>query len=408
MSNLFTVGMYKLGDHYFTAAETCNFEQINPKTLEYLEKHDTNKCFGLGLVSAHPLTDPKTGTVYNVGASMMTGLKYHVLKISPSESSTSADNLLANSKSICSFQPSSFTKFGYAHSFGMSENYIVLVEQPFVTSLPKILGAVMSPGQCIKDWTEWRARKTSNRFFIIDKESGKLFDGFEIYSKNPFFFYHFINCFEDGDSLIVDLIAFPDDGVQEAVMLKNLRNPEQDEGTNLAEAQRFKIPIIQKGSKDIPEKMDLSKSSSTSATAIREGKRIILEPEILTKKGIEFPSLNKNFIGQKYKYFYGTGFVTKNGSYQNSVCKFDLELKTSSIWRENEHYYLSEPIFIANPSGVTEDDGILVVTVTDDRESARDFLLFLDGKTMKEVGRATFKASIPLSLHGVFTPENQE
>ena len=104
-------------------------------------------------------------------------------------------------------------------------------------------------------------------------------------------------------------------------------------------------------------------------------------------------------MSRKNKFFYATGTICKN-FFTNSICKVDKEKKETTLWRDTDFYYPGEVIFIPNPNGKDEDDGILISACSNiengsDESSSKDFLLFVDAKTMKELGRAKFKAHIP-------------
>jgi len=49
---------------------------------------------------------------------------------------------------------------------------------------------------------------------------------------------------------------------------------------------------------------------------------------------------------------------------------------------------------------------VLITAVVDNREKTRDFLLFLDAKTMKELGRAYFTEEIPSAVHGIWLSDD--
>ena len=54
-----------------------------------------------------------------------------------------------------------------------------------------------------------------------------------------------------------------------------------------------------------------------------------------------------------------------------------------------------EPIFIPNPESMEEDAGVLMTTCSDVRNGEKDYVIFLDAKTMTELGRAAVAAQIP-------------
>ena len=60
-----------------------------------------------------------------------------------------------------------------------------------------------------------------------------------------------------------------------------------------------------------------------------------------------------------------------------------------------------ESLFVAAPNATEEDEGV-ILTVVLDRVHNNSFLLILDGKTFKELGRAKIPHMIPLGLHGQF------
>ncbi|KAJ8320665.1 hypothetical protein KUTeg_002252 [Tegillarca granosa] len=70
---------------------------------------------------------------------------------------------------------------------------------------------------------------------------------------------------------------------------------------------------------------------------------------------VEFPQVNYNkYNGKKYRYLYG---IIIKGIF-DTVVKVDMENKTYKVWTE-EDCYASEPIFVANPDGQDEDDGLV-------------------------------------------------
>lgn len=55
-------------------------------------------------------------------------------------------------------------------------------------------------GYSAKEWMEWRP-KEKNRFHIIEKATGKVIK-IEYFSSEPFFFLHFVNCFENSNNQV--------------------------------------------------------------------------------------------------------------------------------------------------------------------------------------------------------------
>jgi carotenoid cleavage dioxygenase-like enzyme len=124
-----TGSLFQLGRQIFATSETCYFRQIEPSSLSTGEKYDSNKCFGLNIDSAHPITD-ETGTMWNMGSTFITGLKYNVLKIPPSASNQSAKDLMKKSKIVTSIPSSWNGMMSYNHqSFVVTKNFLIFIEQ---------------------------------------------------------------------------------------------------------------------------------------------------------------------------------------------------------------------------------------------------------------------------------------
>ena len=145
-TNLFQLSRTEL----FVTSNTTFFRKIDPTDLCTGEKFDYQKCFGLNGVSVHPLTDNE-GDVYNIGFSVMTGLKYNIVRIQGNEKYVTSQDMIQNSKTICSIPSRWSTAVGFFHSFGLSANYIIFIEQPYAISLTHAAKALIK-GNAFKDW----------------------------------------------------------------------------------------------------------------------------------------------------------------------------------------------------------------------------------------------------------------
>jgi carotenoid cleavage dioxygenase-like enzyme len=377
--------------------------------LETKTKHDASKLFGLNLLTPHPLTDPITGETYNIGSAVqVTGTKYSVLRVPRAQSSVR--EVMKGAEVIASI-PSFWTGFlSYNHSFGLTPNYLILIEQPLFISVSKVLGSKMAS----KEWLQWRP-EARNHFHIIEKRSGRvLFKGLHLVSSAPFFFLHIINCFESPDegTLTIDLNIFDTPEVMDAQLLSVMRGSGvggcgcelPDDPQNQASSVRFILPLSL--TLDCAEDTNLLKGGP-GASAIRHGKTLTLSPQpILGTKGLEFPTINHAFQGLKYEYYFASGLTTR-GHFRNAVAKVDVGSgEAVSSWRMSEHGILGEPVFAGGGGAKDEDEGILLVPMTDARAGEPDMLFFVGAKDMKEVGRAVFQNRVPPAQHGLYVPQN--
>ena len=78
--------------------------------------------------------------------------------------------------------------------------------------------------------------------------------------------------------------------------------------------------------------------------------------------------------------------------------------KTRKTWCE-KNVYPSEPIFVPDPNGKNEDDGVVLSAIVWSTKEAQVGLLILDGATLTEIARVTFDTPgpVPKCLHGWFT-----
>lgn len=83
-----------------------------------------------------------------------------------------------------------------------------------------------------------------------------------------------------------------------------------------------------------------------------------------------------------------------------SIIKYDTSTTPHTIttWTTQAHTP-GEPLFIPNPEGTEEDDGILLCVVLDGRKK-KSYMLALDARNMKEVARAEMEGVMSFGFHG--------
>jgi carotenoid cleavage dioxygenase-like enzyme len=188
----------------------------------------------------------------------------------------------------------------------------------------------------------------------------------------PFFAFHTIGSFEDGDDLLLDVAAFPDTSVFETLYLENIRS---------REAAEFPIPP--------PTRFALRNVTSGASATVRDAEVVFKLPP---KDNIELPTLNPAHAWARYRYAYGISRQHPHSGVSDTLLKLDMDGAAAmgdaqgKAWFENG-CTPGEPIFVADPEGTAEDDGVLLSVVLDDKR-ARSMLVCIDAETMVEVGRA--------------------
>jgi torulene dioxygenase len=99
---------------------------------------------------------------------------------------------------------------------------------------------------------------------------------------------------------------------------------------------------------------------------------------------------------------WGNGLKVVQAAFFGSIVKTDWKTGTFLRWQpEDGESCPCEPVFVENPSGKEEDDGV-VLTIVVDKKGTKSILVALDGKTLKEVARAVLPQVYGLGPHGSF------
>lgn len=88
------------------------------------------------------------------------------------------------------------------------------------------------------------------------------------------------------------------------------------------------------------------------------------------------------------------------------IVKLNVSTTESVSWSEDGKVCVSEPVYIPHPLSSCEDDGVLLVTLTNYENPEQVTLLILDAQIMDEIARVTFATDIPISRtsHGPWVP----
>jgi carotenoid cleavage dioxygenase-like enzyme len=253
----------------------------------------------------------------------------------------------------------------YMHSFGMTEQYLVLVEFPLVVD-PLRLKLQLAP--FIRNY-RWRPER-GLRIHVFDKDGGGLVKSV---STDPIFAFHHVNAFEDGGNIVVDLIAYRDAGIIDQLYLERLRASDPIDATG--RLSRYVVPLSRPG----------------DAFAIEVAAAMI-----------ELPRIDYELCaGRPYRHVWGVGRRDPK-DFLDSIVKIDTETgETQSWWRE--HCYPGEPVFVGLPGRAQEGDGVLLSVVLDARR-AQSFLLVLDAMSLAEIAKAECPHHIPFGFHGNYFP----
>jgi torulene dioxygenase len=215
------------------------------------------------------------------------------------------------------------------------------------------------------------------------------------YESDPFFSFHSINAWEEPSSsdpdktdIITELSLFENTDVVHRFYYDNLissiANPEYAGKKRLSclpmQAQ-FRLSAVNSGS---PASIPLP------------AEKLFYADKMLS---MELPTINPAYLMHRHRFTYGCVDRLKS-SFMDGIVKFDNVTRTSIFW-ETEGHTPGEPIFIADPEGKTEDDGVLLSVVLDGYEE-KSYLLVLKAKDLTELGRAEMAGPMSIGFHGAF------
>ncbi|MBS4035137.1 MAG: carotenoid oxygenase family protein [Ignavibacterium sp.] len=254
----------------------------------------------------------------------------------------------------------------YLHSFGMSKNYLIITEFPYVVNPLKVL---FKAKPFIENYV-WKPER-GTRIFIFDRNSGKLI---KKTITDAFFAFHHINAFEKGNELIFDIAAYPDPGIIQSFYLDRIKSEEKI--LPGGEIRRYKV--------------DLNSSQKVTFEKLTD--------ELIELPRFDYDKLNMN---GNYQFIYSIGMDSKaKNSFYDQIVKSDIKSGKSVVWSE-QNCFPGEPVFIRNPKSKSEDDGIILSVVLDESKG-NSFLLVMDAQSFTEIARAEIPHAVLFGYHGNF------
>ncbi|ROT69029.1 hypothetical protein C7M84_012812 [Penaeus vannamei] len=358
------VGVVVFGGEYYCITEAPFLHKIDPSTLETLSKVDLHKELGINSQCPNPklLSD---GTVINVlhgvGA---TGPKYDIVAF-PKKPMEGKASVFSKPKKVGSVDARWKLNPCHMHTFGLTENYVVLLEQPLTIDVKATVTNTIRDKPFIGGM-EWMENKLV-KIHLVNRET----DGYHV------LFTSVLHLQERGATLGSEL----DGGCVKRVVVP-LNVPE----------------------KAVPEENLVKLAGSRAKAQRQKDGSLLLTPDAITKFAYEVPSLNPEHAGRRYRYFYGnSGNMTVHGG---KVGKVDIDSREVKEWYE-EGMYASVTAFVPRPGATAEDDGVLLLAALHSDDTKKATLLVLDAADMKEMGRVEFVTSsdVARALHGLFIPE---
>jgi len=350
------VNVAKLADEYVALTEVPLPVKFDVKTLDtlgvfdYQDQLPKDKCWE----SAHPHHDFKQKETLNY-LIKFGRTSYYILYY--------LDDGLSQRKVIAEVpveQPA------YMHSFALTENYVIFTEFPLVV---KPLDLITKRQAFIKNFS-WQPQR-GTKFIVVNRQNGTIVGE---YVTKPFFAFHHANAFEQNDTIHLDIVTYEDASIITGENLNVNTNTVADD--------------------NYPSRLERFSLSLTTGE---------ITSDVLLSQSNEFPRINETLDGHRHTYIYVAGFNDKASDKEEllngeTLYKVDTTTKQLLTWSE-KGCLPGEPVFVAAPDAKEEDEGIILSVILD-HVHKDSFLLILDGKSFKEIGRARAPHSIPAGFHG--------
>lgn len=327
------------------------------------------------LSAAHAKTDPDTGDLFNYNLEMGRQSTYRVFCISASTGET---------RILAAFPG----KPAYLHSLLLTSNHVILCVW---NSHIKWGGISILYESNILDAIAPFDPNSKATWYVVDRTGKGLV---ATYESDPFFSFHSINAWEEPSAsdpsktdILCELSLYDSTDVVHRFYYDNLMSLHSDSKKyagkkrmpHLPSQAQFRLPSVNAG---------VSSPKPLPAELVFKADKLI---------SMELPIINPAYLTRKHRYVYGVADRLKS-TYFDGIVKFDNVTQTSTFW-ETEAHTPGEPIFVADPEGTKEDDGVLLTVVLDGFKE-KSYLLVLDARDLSELGRADMQGPMSFGFHG--------
>lgn len=370
------ISLYPFGDEVYAFTEGPVIHRIDEANLDTLERKNLTESLALINHTSHPHVMPN-GDVYNVGMCLLKGRLRHVVVKFPV---TEKGDMFKTAHIVGRMNPRRAMNPAYMHTFGITENYFIIIEQPLSVSVYSVVRNQLT-NRPLASSLQWYPEHETH-LVLISRHSGKEE---KRYKTGPMFFLHIINCFEKSNRLVVDVCAYKDAKVIDAMYIQAIETMQSN--ANYAEWFRGR-----------PKRLEVN----LDAPRLTE-----IKPKLIVDLGCETPRIHYDLHnGRPYRYFYA---ISSDVDAENpgSIIKVDTVSGETKTWWDVD-CYPSEPIFIPHPHSKQEDEGVILSALVFGKEECAVALLVLEATSLKELGRVCFKtpSPSPKCLHGWFLPDN--
>ncbi|KAF2873958.1 carotenoid oxygenase [Massariosphaeria phaeospora] len=356
-------------------------KRIDPETLEpqgVVNQTVLHPDLNGPLSASHAKMDPDTGDLFNYNLQFGRGATYRIFRTS---AATGKTDILATFPA----------KPAYIHSLFLSKNHVVLcIWNSHITWG----GISVLYNRNLVDAIAPFDPSLKATWYVIDRTHGKGLVA--TYESMPFFAFHTINAWEEpsaSDSTKTDILCelsmYENTDLIHRFFYDNLLS--SNEATNAYAGKKRESCLPMQAQFRLP-----SVDSSVSSSQPLPVELVFKADKMLST---ELPTINPRYATKRHRFVYGTTDRLKS-SFTDGLAKFDNITQKSIFW-ETEGHTPGEAVFIADPQGQKEDDGVLLSVVLDGFKE-KSYLLVLDARDLTEMGRAEMQGPMAFGFHGAY------
>jgi torulene dioxygenase len=363
----------------YAKTDTSQYKQIDPETLEPIglaAQENLHPDLTGPLSAAHARSDPVTGDVYNFNLAF--GPEGSIYRIFCVSASTGTTSILAQFPGTPA----------YLHSLLIIEGYVILC----------VWNSHINPAKLEASFVEaiqpFDASKPAT-WYVVDRKGTRGL--LATYESRSFFCFHTINAWQEPSAtdpsqtdIVAELVIFDDLGILEKLYYENLLSSSPN-------AKAF-VQGKRDGCRSAVTSFRLPGISSAPTSEVKEAS---INWTSCKDYAPELPTLNPKYVTQKHRYVYAVTHRDES-TFFDGIMKYDSVVKETMVWKQHAQSP-GEAIFVADPAGANEDDGVLLSVVLDGR-TGKSYLLCLNARDMSELGRAHVNGPVAFGFHGQHVP----
>lgn len=206
---------------------------------------------------------------------------------------------------------------------------------------------------------------------------------FELKNLAPFYYFHFINCYENQEDNTIELIL----SVLDFNMLPYY-TLEMERNKTIRDSATFGNVIVKK-----------------IKLYMNDHNKYDIEDLTNNKHSTDFPSLNKDFLGKKSCFFYAIEWFHDEITYADMAIIKRNTCNERTLYWYKENYFPSEPTFVASKDSNNEEDGYIFFTAVHGT-TQKSYLFIVDAVTMNTLEEIEIPGIVTFTTHGEWYQKN--